>query len=96
MNNNKFKIDEDHPVVKFIEKLKENSLEEIGSSMVKVTKKTKRQRFAGSMAMKIAKDRNDGSYKMYQKHRTLMLKFKSKIMQKYGKKALSQARKTMK
>lgn len=74
-----------------------DNLEEIyeakQASTRRVTRGEKISRAIGSLAISMAKRRNDPDYKQMKKYLDLYRKHKSKIIKKYGPKVRSQARK---
>jgi len=62
-------------------------------SMQRVSRGTKLNRLAGSMAIKIAKEKNDPMYRKVIKFKGLWKKWSAKLMQKYGQKGKQAARK---
>lgn len=70
-------------------------LDEVGTSTIRRTKQTKRKQLAGRSAVRLAAKTRDPLYIKYQKYRKLTLELKKKLMRKYGRKGLAQARKSM-
>lgn len=70
-------------------------LDEVGTSTIRRTKQTKRKQLAGRSAVRLAAKTSDPLYIKYQKYRKIMLELKKKLMQKYGRKGMTQARKTL-
>lgn len=70
-------------------------LSEIGLSMIKRTKQKKISAFAGRSAVSICQKENPSMYEKYKRYKELHMDYKKKIEQKYGKRALANARKKM-
>jgi len=62
-------------------------------SMLRVGRQEKLSRLGGSMAARLAKDKNDTDYKKMIKYKKLWKKFKTKVMRKYGMRGKQAARK---
>lgn len=62
-------------------------------SMQRIGRQEKLDRLGGSMAAKLAKDKNDPDYKKMIKYKTLWKKFKEKVMRKYAVRGKQAARK---
>ena len=70
-------------------------IEEVGTSTVRVSKRTKRNMQAGVSAMRIANKKNDPLYKRYMYFRKKTLELKKKLMKKYRRRGPAQARRSM-
>jgi hypothetical protein len=70
-------------------------LDEVGTSTIRRTKQTKRKQLAGRTAVRMAQKNKDPLYIRYKKYRAILMDLKKKLMAKYGRKGLSQARKTL-
>lgn len=66
-----------------------------GTSMTKVTRKSKLKRAAGGSAMAMARKNNDPMYKRYIFFNKRRIELKAKIMKKYQRRGMAQARRTM-
>jgi len=64
-----------------------------GNSVIKRTKQDKLKALAGKLALQIAKEQKDPLYAKYEKMRSLYLKYKNQIIEKYSAKAMAAARK---
>ena len=62
-------------------------------SMRRIDRQEKLNRLGGSMAARIAKDKNDPDYKKMIKFKNLWIKYKEKVMRKYGIRGKQAARK---
>lgn len=62
-------------------------------SMRRIGRQEKLSRLSGSMAARIAKDKNDPDYKKMIKYKKLWIKFKKKVMRKYKVRGKQAARK---
>lgn len=62
-------------------------------SMTRIDRQSKLDRLGGSMAARIAKDKNDPDYKKMIKYKNLWKKFKEKVMRKYKVRGTQAARK---
>jgi hypothetical protein len=62
-------------------------------SMQRIGRQEKLDRLGGSMAARLAKDKNDPDYKKMIKYKTLWKKFKEKVMRKYAVRGKQAARK---
>jgi hypothetical protein len=67
--------------------------ESLRMSITKIDRKDKLARLGGSMAAKLAKERNDPDYKKMIKFKKLWIKYKEKVMRKYGMRGKQAARK---
>lgn len=70
-------------------------LNEITTTTMRRTKKSKRAAYAGSSAMTMARARKDSLYTRYVKYNKLRKELKIKINQKYGSRAKIHAKKRM-
>lgn len=62
-------------------------------SMRRIDRKEKLARLGGSMAARLAKEKNDPDYKKMIKFKKLWIKYKSKVMRKYAIRGKQAARK---
>lgn len=62
-------------------------------SMRRIDRQEKLNRLGGSMAARLAKDKNDPDYKKMIKYKNLWKKFKAKVMRKYAVRGKQAARK---
>ena len=69
--------------------------EQVTTSTVRITKKSKLSQQAGAVAIRLAKEANDPSYRLYKKYREMYLNAKKKIVTKYGRKAYREVRKNL-
>ena len=63
-------------------------------SMTRISRQQKLERLGGSMAARLAKQKNDSDYKKMIKYKNLWKKFKTKVMRKYGMRGKQAARKS--
>lgn len=68
-------------------------LDEAGTSTIQRTRQDKRKQLAGRTAVRLAARNSDPLYLKYQRYRKMTLELKRKLMQKYGRKGMVQARK---
>lgn len=61
-------------------------------SMTRIDRQAKLDRLGGSMAARIAKEKNDADYKKMIKYKNLWKKYKTKVMRKYGMRGKQAAR----
>jgi hypothetical protein len=61
-------------------------------SMTRIGRQEKLDRLGGSMAARLAKDKNDSDYKKMIKFKNLWKKYKEKVMRKYGMRGKQAAR----
>jgi len=78
-----------------MEDIVQKFLDEVGTSTIRRTKQTKRKQLAGRSAVRLAAKTNDPLYIKYKKYRKLVLILRKKLMMKYGRKGMAQARKSM-
>lgn len=67
-----------------------------GTSFIKVNRAKKVSAFAGRSSITICKNENPSLYNRYKRFKDLHLEYKKKIDMKYGKRALSGARRKIK
>ena len=67
--------------------------EALRMSITRTTRKAKLKRLGGSMAANLAKERKDPDYKKMIKFKKLWIKYKQKVMRKYGMRGKAAARK---
>lgn len=70
-------------------------LDEAGTSTIRRTKQVKRKQLAGRSAVRLAAKIRDPLYIKYQRYRKLTIELKKRLMRKYGRKGLAQARKSI-
>lgn len=75
--------------------LDRDTIHEVGTSTVRVTKNVKRKQLGGRTAIRMAEKRKDPLYIRYHKYRKLTLELKKKLMRKYGTRGYAAARKSM-
>lgn len=73
----------------------EQSLQEVGTSTIKITKNRKLKMLTGLSAVRIAKKKEDPLYSKYKKHRDMALKYKAMLVKKNKSKAKAVARKAL-
>lgn len=73
----------------------DDTLNEVGTTTVRVTKKTKINQHAGISAMRLARDSGDPLYTRYRKYKEMYLALKNKILTKYARRAIRIARKEL-
>ena len=69
--------------------------EGVGTSTIRRNKQTKRNTYAGTATMSLAKSKKDPMLIKYQKYNKMRMELKKKLKKKYGNKAKSIARKKM-
>lgn len=69
--------------------------EGIGTSTIRRNKQTKRNTYAGTATMTLARSKKDPMLIKYQRYNKMRLEMKRKLKKKYGSKAKSMARKNM-
>lgn len=78
----------------FIDFLDDDEINEvIRMSVTRTTRDAKLRRLGGSMAARLAKQRKDPDYKKMIKFKKLWVKYKQKVMRKYGMRGKAAARK---
>ena len=73
----------------------DDNLNEVGTTTVRITKKTKIRQQSGISAMRLARDAGDPMYRRYKKYKKLYLDTRKKILSKWGRKGRREARRML-
>lgn len=79
-----------------IQEFLNNNLNEVATTTVRVTKRTKVRQQTGISAMRLARDAGDPLYRKYRRYKEMYLEVRRKILNKYGRRGRRLARKMLK